>query len=168
MTCDKSPKRAGHTESPSPLGVGLAESHGRSRPSSELTPSTANELSYRMILALRFFLLPVSTPSTGLPTIRPHAHWFSQQRTAGAVFRDVFPDALLRLLNALQLRVMPSDFLTVHPPSPSESHYAIIIIFFIETSSPPLSTYTPSSSPAEYGSTTGIFCGQVAHKQRWN
>ncbi|KAJ2918593.1 hypothetical protein MD484_g1870, partial [Candolleomyces efflorescens] len=113
--------------------------------------TTANELSYFMILALRLLLSPDSTQQIGQHKIRPYAHWFSHQRSTENLFRSVsFPDVVPRLGPNLQLLEedflkipVPSDTSTskfwssdqVQPPTHSPQGYDYIVtLFFIDTS----------------------------------
>ncbi|KAL4258879.1 Carnosine N-methyltransferase [Pleurotus pulmonarius] len=119
--------------------------------------TTANELSYYMILALRFLLSPSATNRVNQHTIQPYSHWFSHQRSNSALFRRIaFPDALPRL--SPSFHVVEEDFLLLKPPSPTspspphafysskESTYldtgydCIVTLFFIDTSLNVIST----------------------------
>lgn len=97
--------------------------------------TTANELSYFMILALRFLLSPSTTSTPNEHTVRPFCHWFSHQRSRDSSFRPVhFPDVTPRLRT--NFRLAEADFLSLKPPSgisPPEYHF-IATLFFIDTS----------------------------------
>ncbi|KAJ8514674.1 hypothetical protein ONZ45_g7813 [Pleurotus djamor] len=110
--------------------------------------TTANELSYYMILAFQFLLSPSSTARVNQHTLHPFAYWFSHQRSNDSLFRAVqFPDAIPRLSPTFHLS--EADFLSLKPPlqnpepiafwSSEESSYLrgydyIVTLFFIDTS----------------------------------
>ncbi|KAF7318112.1 N2227 domain-containing protein [Mycena chlorophos] len=98
--------------------------------------TTANELSFYMILALRFLLSPSTTSQLNQHTIHPYAQWFSHQRTTDSLFRGIsFPDALPRLSPRFQL--LDADFLKLRDPG---RYDYIVTLFFIDTSLNILST----------------------------
>ena len=93
--------------------------------------TTANELSYFMILALRFLLSPSTTSTLNEHTIRPFCHWFSHQRSRDSLFRPIhFPDVIPRL--GTNFRLAEADFLLLK--SPSSGYHYITTLFFIDTS----------------------------------
>ncbi|KAI8978302.1 N2227-domain-containing protein [Trametes punicea] len=99
--------------------------------------TTANELSFFMILAFRFLLSEKRTQQPRQHVLQPYASWFSHQRTADALFRSVsFPDVVPRLGSNLVLA--EQDFLSLRPPSDpnlEEPGYDFIVtLFFIDTS----------------------------------
>ncbi|KAF8627657.1 hypothetical protein AX15_004349 [Amanita polypyramis BW_CC] len=122
--------------------------------------TTANELSYFMILAFRFLVSPDKTTAPNEHAIRPYAHWFSHQRSNDALFRSVrFPDVVPRLSEKFKL--VEGDFLKLPFPSltPSSTSVAywkkqnspeasgsavgydyIVTLFFIDTSLDVLTT----------------------------
>lgn len=72
--------------------------------------TTANELSYFMVLAFRFLVSSENTTMTNEHAVRPYAHWFSHQRSNDTLFRKVtFPDVVPRLSSKLKL--VEGDFL---------------------------------------------------------
>ncbi|KDQ23047.1 hypothetical protein PLEOSDRAFT_35475 [Pleurotus ostreatus PC15] len=117
--------------------------------------TTANELSYYMILAFRFLLSPTATNRVNQHIIQPYSHWFSHQKSNNALFRSIaFPDALPRLSPTFHL--LEEDFLLLQPPSTTPSPHAfysseeitsldagydyIVTLFFIDTSLNVIST----------------------------
>ncbi|KAG2016031.1 hypothetical protein CC2G_009247 [Coprinopsis cinerea AmutBmut pab1-1] len=110
--------------------------------------TTANEISYFMILAFKYIQ---STKQINEHKLRPYAHWWSHQRNNENLFRAVsFPDALPRLGPNFQL--VPGDFLSIRPLTPSKpssefwkegsskpsnegGYHYIVTLFFIDTSS---------------------------------
>ncbi|RXW25004.1 hypothetical protein EST38_g854 [Candolleomyces aberdarensis] len=108
--------------------------------------TTANELSYFMILAFRLLLSPDTTQEIKQHKIRPYAHWFSHQRTTENIFRSVsFPDVVPRLGPNFQL--LEDDFLKIPMPAgtwssdqtqtpthSSQGYDYIVTLFFIDTS----------------------------------
>ncbi|KAH6914068.1 N2227-like protein-domain-containing protein [Coprinopsis sp. MPI-PUGE-AT-0042] len=106
--------------------------------------TTANELSYFMILAFRRLL---SIKHKNEYKIRPFAHWWSHQRKSENLFRAVsFPDALPRL--GPNFHLIEGDFLKIQSLSPKPTNPDfwkkdgtsdgtfdfIITLFFIDTS----------------------------------
>ena len=115
--------------------------------------TTANELSFFMILALRFLLSSDKTAAVNEHTLRPFAHWFSHQRSNDALFRSVkFPDVLPRLSDKFKL--IEGDFLKIphldrrkslaasdrNNPQKVVGYDYIVTLFFIDTSLNVLST----------------------------
>ena len=112
--------------------------------------TTANELSYFMILAFHFLASPGATTSANEHTIHPYAHWFSHQRTNDSLFRPVrFPDVVPRLSD--KFRFVEGDFLHISPPvTPTRrkqealrevaGYDYIVTLFFIDTSQNVLAT----------------------------
>ena len=117
--------------------------------------TTANELSYFMILAFRFLVSPGTTTSVNEHAIHPYAHWFSHQRSNDALFRPVlFPDVVPRLSH--KFRLIEGDFLHLSPlVTPTQSTTSrrkqeascevagydyIVTLFFIDTSQNVLTT----------------------------
>jgi hypothetical protein len=115
----------------------------------------ANELSYFMILAFRFLVSPGTTTAINEHTIHPYAHWFSHQRSNGALFRPVrLPDVVPRLSE--KFRLVEGDFLHLSPPVTSSKSITslrkqeasrevagydyIVTLFFIDTSRNVLTT----------------------------
>ncbi|KAL4259019.1 Carnosine N-methyltransferase [Pleurotus pulmonarius] len=99
--------------------------------------TTANELSYYMILALRFLLSPSATNRVNQHTLQPYSHWFSHQRSNSALFRRIaFPDALPRVSPSFHL--LEEDFLLLDPAA--RTYDCIVTLFFIDTSLNVIST----------------------------
>ncbi|KAF5325941.1 hypothetical protein D9611_000227 [Ephemerocybe angulata] len=80
--------------------------------------TTANELSYFMVLAFRFLLSAEATQKAEQHKIRPYAHWFSHQKSNENLFRSVsFPDVVPRL--GPNFHLLEGDFLKLpHPTAP--------------------------------------------------
>ncbi|KAF7301079.1 N2227 domain-containing protein [Mycena indigotica] len=92
--------------------------------------TSANELSYFMILAFRFLLSPSTTSQINQHTIHPYAQWFSHQRTTDSLFRAMsFPDAIPRL--SRRFKLVEQDFLTLRE---TDGYDYIVTLFFIDTS----------------------------------
>ncbi|KAH9485642.1 Carnosine N-methyltransferase [Psilocybe cubensis] len=105
--------------------------------------TTANELSYFMILALRFLCSEKTTKSVNQHNLAPYAHWFSHQLTNESLFRQIsFPDVLPRFSSNFHLA--EGDFLELKAPLSHTSHLKgydfIITLFFIDTSLDVLAT----------------------------
>ena len=92
--------------------------------------TTANEMSYFMVLAFRFLLSPEKTTQVNQHVIHPFAYWFSHQRSNENLFRGIrFPDVIPRLND--KLRLADCDFFSL----PKDIKYDYIItLFFIDTS----------------------------------
>lgn len=94
--------------------------------------TTANDVSYFMTLALRFLLSPTMTTKIEQHTVQPYAHWFSHQRNASSIFRNIkFPDAIPRLSE--KFRLLEEDF-TKLSVSKAGRYNFIVTLFFIDTS----------------------------------
>ncbi|KAF7294082.1 N2227 domain-containing protein [Mycena kentingensis (nom. inval.)] len=108
--------------------------------------TSANELSYFMMLALRLLLSPSTTSRLNQHTIHPYAQWFSHQRSNDSLFRGIaFPDALPRL--SPRFTLLDSDFLKLRrppatpvQPDQTSGYDYITTLFFIDTSTNILAT----------------------------
>ena len=95
--------------------------------------TTANELSFFMNLALRFLLSPEHTHSPNQHVLQPYASWFSHQRDADTLFREVsFPDVVPRLSDDFVLA--ERDFLSRCAPKETQGYDFVVTLFFIDTS----------------------------------
>lgn len=95
--------------------------------------TTANELSFFMNLALRFLLSPSRTQRPNQHVLQPYASWFSHQRTADTLFREVsFPDTIPRLSDNFALA--ETDFLSLRAPEGTPGYDFVVTLFFIDTS----------------------------------
>ncbi|TBU55857.1 N2227-domain-containing protein [Dichomitus squalens] len=96
-------------------------------------PTTANELSFFMNLALRFLLSPEHTRGPNQHVLQPYASWFSHQRVTDTLFRKIsFPDAVPRLSDNFVLA--ERDFLSLRVPKGTQGYDIVVTLFFIDTS----------------------------------